>query len=181
MKFHYRNLGDEALFDLYCKGEVAAFDVYYERVSPKIWGYIKKRIQSDSLAEDIYQDTWSKIHRSREQYDQKFPINPWVFTIVRTVLYDGLRSIQRNKEVLPEEATMNQIIDQASIEKDSWQVSPDLDLKLAGLTPEQKNMIELRYLKDWSFDEIAISLDLNEDNVRQKISRIIKKIRRRFV
>lgn len=180
MTVNYSKLSDGALFDLYCKGDLAAFDCYYEKMSPKIWGFVKKRIQSTAHAEDIYQEVWLKIHRSREQYDPKYPVNPWVFTIVRSVLYDGLRVVQRNKEHLVEEEVMDQKIAQASMENDKKSSAPDWDHGLGNLTAEQKNMIELRYLKDWSFGEIAKSLGLSEDNTRQKISRIVKKLRGRF-
>ncbi len=181
MASQYENLENEALFELYRKGDLAAFDHFYERMSPKIWGFIKKKIESTAHAEDIYQEVWSKVHRSKEQYDSKFPLNPWVFTIARSVLFDQLRHVQRNREALLDEENMDQKISEASLKAEASELTFDWESKLASLTPEQREIIQLRYLKDWSFAEIAKSLGLNEDNVRQKISRIVKRIRGRLV
>lgn len=180
MTVDYSVLTNEALFDLYCKGDLAAFDGYYARVSPKMWGFIKRRVPTVAQAEDIYQEVWIKVHRSRDQYDPKYPINPWVFTIARSVLYDGLRLVQRTKEQSVEDSVLEQKLNQASVDSAGETTTmPDWDQQFVDLSPDQKNMIELRYLKEWSFDEIAKSLGLNEDNVRQKISRIVRKLRRR--
>ena len=182
MAHPYSNLNDEALFELYRQGELGAFDLYYERTSPKIWGYIRKHTNSNALAEDIYQEAWAKVHRSREQYDSKYPINPWVFTIVRSVLYDAFRSLKRkdSNEILLEPESMNHAVEQASVHTDIRQPTQDLEHLLGQLAPGQKELLELRYLKEWSFEEIAKSLVLNEVNIRQKISRILKQTRRRL-
>ncbi len=181
MRKDFQHLTDEALFQLYRKGEVAAFDLFYERLSPRIWGFLRKRTVSQALAEDLYQEVWSKIHRSKEQYDHKFPVAPWIFTIARSVLYDGLRGIQRNNEVAVGEESLSRASDLTSFEESTKLDSPDLEVALAALSPEQKEIIKLRYQKEWSFGEIASSLGLSEDSVRKRISRILKELRGRWV
>ena len=185
----YKTLSDESLFELYREGETAAFDLYYERVSPRIFGFIKRRVESKALAEEIFQEVWMKIHRARDQYDSKFPLNPWIFTVVRSVLFDGLRSMSRKKELFLEVKELGQKIDEKSMET-SIQAGVEENAKVffealqnemsEELTLEQKKLIDLRYLSDWSFDEIARSLGLSEENVRQKISRSLRKLRRRL-
>jgi len=182
-------LNDDQLFALYVQGDLLAFDLFYKKMSPKIWGFIKRRIVSVAIAEDVYQEVWSKIHRSREQYDAKHPVMPWVFTIARSVLYDSFRAVERNHENLVGDKVMSRAIDQSSMAQAQMNVSQDqsdqkrndkIAKSLSALTADQKQLVDLRYRQELGFDEIAVSLGLSEANVRQKISRLFKVLRRRM-
>ena len=48
---------------------------------------------------------------------------------------------------------------------------------LDDLNLQQKQVLELRYLKDWSFEQIAQNLNTSESNIRQIVSRSLKKLK----
>ena len=189
MRDRLEDLDENQLFALYAEGHVQAFDLFYKKMSSKIWSFIKRRIVSTAKAEDIYQEVWSKIHRSREQYDAKFPVMPWIFTIARSVLYDNLRSVERNPETLIGDEALGRAVDHSSMvhdqevkadQKQNEKLDESLKDRLLVLTEDQKQLVDLRYQQDLGFDEIADQLGLSEANVRQKISRLFKVLRRRI-
>ena len=55
--------------------------------------------------------------------------------------------------------------------------TPDLTVALQGLPSNQRRAIELRYLSEWSFEQIAREMKTSPVNIRQMISRGIKKLR----
>ena len=52
--------------------------------------------------------------------------------------------------------------------------------KEIALSANQRKAIELRYGEDFSFEEIALSLNTTASNVRQLVSRALKKMKKYF-
>jgi RNA polymerase sigma-70 factor (ECF subfamily) len=56
-----RNLSDESLVTLFAQGQDEAFDVLLERYQSKVMSYIMLVVQDSDLANDIFQDTFTKV------------------------------------------------------------------------------------------------------------------------
>ncbi len=164
------NLPDEDLMTAYQLGDERAFDVLYSRYSGKVYGFLKKRIYDKSSADDVFQATFFKLHSARSQYNQAFPFAPWLFTICRSVLTDSLRKKARTQEDLNENAIEKVAVEPPSYESDRL---PDLSF----LPVQQRQAIELRYGQDLSFADISKHLETSSSNVRQLISRAIRKLK----
>ena len=168
----------DQLFRGYAEGDARAFSRLYDLVSPKVWGFVIKRVPSRALAEEIFQEAWAKIHRTRESFDPKFPALPWIFTITRSVWLDALRRQQSRPEVPVASDALEVLAGAGKVESDrvneakgTWEeIEP-------GLAPEERELLDDRYLKEWSFEEIAKKLNVSESGVRQRISRILRRIR----
>lgn len=168
---------DEQLMEMYQNGSEKAFSILYDRHSSKIFGFLKKRVQKEEKVTDIYQEVFVKIHKSKHLYNKSFPLLPWIFTITRTVMLDELKK----------DKNINLAID---IDLDSLPSSPtDFSLvndnKTLGeaaasvqrLPEAQKLAIQMRYVDDKTFEEIALSLQTTPVNVRQLISRGVKRLK----
>lgn len=165
---------DEELMRAYQKGEEEAFTILYRRHSPKIYGFIRKKLSDERAAEDVFQATFLKLHTSRQQYNQEFLFLPWLFTICRTTIVDSFRKQARTKEI----ANIEVIEASGEIEKDEKYESeyslPNLEI----LPTNQRQALELRYTNDLSFNQIAERLQTTPANIRQLVSRAIRKLRR---
>lgn len=153
-------LSDEELMKLYQNGDEAAFKALYARHSSKVYGYLKKRIRDEQQLKDIYQEVFFKLHKSKHLYNANLPLLPWIFTVTRNVMIDVLRK-EKVIEFIPEEAP----------------VAPAGLEELAQLPERQRAAIEKRYIDDQTFAQIAQSLNVSESNVRQIVSRGIKRLR----
>lgn len=163
------DLSDEELMKAYQLGEDGAFAILYKRHSSKIFGFLKKRLIQQDLTEDIFQAVFLKLHKTRATYNATLPFLPWLFSLVRSVMVDGIRSSHRVQEiaysVLPEKGN--------ALEKGEPAAIPDL----SRLPERQQKALELRYREDLSFDEIARQLNTSPANARQLISRGIKNLK----
>ena len=90
----YLDLQDSRLMELYQKGDEKAFDLIYSRNKDKVYSYLKKRLygQNEDLIEDVFQNIFIKLHKSRHLYKSELPYNKWLYTICRTVLIDSLKT-----------------------------------------------------------------------------------------
>lgn len=157
---------DEVLMQAYQLGDSAAFAVLYRRYSGRVFGYIRQKVGNSSMADDLFQSVFLKLHQFRHRYNATFPFQPWIFTICRNAVMDHWRQIRR----VPESANSDTIEKVPAPEVGLPNPWPDL----SSLTNDQRQAIELRYKQEMSFDEISKILETSPTNVRQMISRAIR-------
>ena len=161
-------LTDEELMKAYQLGNESAFGVLYRRYSGRLYGFLRGKLRDRVTTDEVFQGAWLKLHQTRGGYDASFPFAPWLFAVSRSVLVDHARKRARSLEDL----------DAAAVEA-AIQVEPETTAlpDLGALPATQRSAIELRYSAGLSFDEIARRLETSPSNVRQLVSRAIKKLR----
>ncbi|MEI6093668.1 MAG: sigma-70 family RNA polymerase sigma factor [bacterium] len=163
---------DEVLMELYKEGQEAAFNELYLRYKSKVYGYLKCKLGGSPMLDEVYQNIFLKLHKTRDLYNPKYKFPVWLFTIVKTSLIDAYRSNGHYKtEELPDNLT------ETLENKDDV---CDIEAKLSGLSPSDSNVIKLRYYDDKSFEEIAKELETTSMNARQRVSRAIHSLRKIF-
>lgn len=153
----------------YQEGNQMAFEVLFKRYSGRVLGFLSKRLFQVELAQDLAQDVFLKLHRSRAQYNPSLPFAPWIFSITRNVWIDH---IKKNRKERP--------TDQALLEKQAPAAqlvyqSPDDGLE--HLLPNQRTAVSMKFYDDATFEEIACQLSTTPINARQLVSRGIKRLR----
>lgn len=161
----------------YQDGDSKAFEVLYDRVADRLYGYLRRRLSSPELVDDVFQNTFSKLHQVRLQYRPPLPVLPWLFTICRTVLIDSVRVQERRRENLDDMSAFSAVEERGNHEQVR---SSDLLDGLAGrktLPAAQRQALELRFQDDLSFEQIAERLKTSPANARQLISRGVQRLR----
>jgi RNA polymerase sigma-70 factor (ECF subfamily) len=157
---------NEELMLAYARGDESSFELLFDRIKHRVYGYVAKNLSKASEREDVCQNIFLKLHQNKERYSSKYPFEAWLFVIARSVLYDHLR---KNKKVSFEELN-----DFMAIEINSDQVEA---LNLESLNEKAKKVMELRYFEEKSFEEIADLINTSSTNIRQIISRSLKFLR----
>lgn len=92
----------EALMARYGAGDDEAFDALYPRISGRMYAFCLRLTRRRGEADDLFQETFLKLHRSRATYQPRAAALHWVFAIVRSVHLDRLRSRRRRPEAVVE-------------------------------------------------------------------------------
>ncbi len=166
------DLTDEDLMVMYQNGSESAFQVLYTRHSSKIYGFLKSRILRAEKTADIYQEVFIKIHRSKHLYNKSLPVLPWLFTVTKSVMIDEIRKDKKSK-LIDDDKDLDQIL--GEIFESS--VISDTVLLIQKLPDSQKIALQMRYVDDKTFEEISETLKTSPENVRQIISRGIKRLK----
>jgi RNA polymerase sigma-70 factor (ECF subfamily) len=168
---------DEDLMAVYQNGDehaVAAFDLLYGRYSSRVFSYFSRRTKNEEAAADLFQAAFLKLHQNVHAYDRKFKFAPWMFTICRNIFLDWVKS--SSQTALTRTASFEDALnDGLLMEQPEGATSFKTDI--SSLPPAQQQALSLRYIEDLDFDEIARRLRTSESNVRQLISRAVKKLR----
>jgi RNA polymerase sigma-70 factor, ECF subfamily len=65
----------------YQRADSAAFEELVRRLSPLLLRYLRSSRVDEAGAEDMLQDCWIRIHRSRHSYRATEPVLPWIYAI----------------------------------------------------------------------------------------------------
>lgn len=169
---------DEQLMAAYAAGDLEAFAVLYARHRGRIMGYLFSRLAGRDEAEDVFQKVFARLHGSRQKYQADTPFLPWVFVLVRNMLIDHGRETRRRRQRLQysEEAVLGAAAPESIAGNDRLRDGGYLD----GLDVRQRRALELRFEQDFSFAEISARLGLSTVNVRQIVSRALRRLRQTF-
>ncbi len=167
---------DEELMVAYQEGSNPAFQELFTRHSARVYTYFGKRISSKEQAQDLTQEVFLKLHHSRESYLEKFSFLPWLYTITANTFKDYCRREKRRNLLSVEIQNQVKVEEQGSL-SDFSSNSGELQKAFSNLNEIQKSAIEMRYSENLQFEEIANRLNTSAENVRQLISRGVRRIK----
>jgi len=182
-----KNLSDKAKYDYDLvkravdKGEQAAYAELMGRYRDSIYFMLLKMVKNKDDAEDLTIEAFGKAFNRLHQYTPSYAFSTWLFKIASNNCIDFIR--KRKNNVLS--------IDK-NISKDDGD-SMSIDIKFKGLTPEEeaiksqkvkmmhevvaklkpryRELIELRYFKEFSYEEISKELDIPLGTVKAQLFR----------
>lgn len=152
-----------ALMGRYCDGDANAFRGLYALVAPRILNYLLRMSRDKSLADDLLQQTFLKVHRARGAYVRGADPLPWIYAIAHRTFLDEMRKRKRAKVHLP--ATSDSLPEQAAhitgmaVERVPEQSDPELARRaleeLEKLPEKQREAVVLTKLGGKSIAEAA--------------------------
>jgi RNA polymerase sigma-70 factor, ECF subfamily len=174
------DLPESALCDLmqgYLDGRIDAFDGLYAALAGRIRGYLLSQCRNRTLADDLLQETFIQIHRSRRTYEPGRPVTPWMFAIARHVYLMNRRSAGRR---LRFEDALAADIRSHDVSHDGLRTIVETDAvhrALRGVPADQRHALLLHHVEGWSFVEIAARLGIRVNAAKTRAFRGMKKMR----
>ncbi|HEU0024163.1 MAG TPA: sigma-70 family RNA polymerase sigma factor [Thermoleophilaceae bacterium] len=148
----------EALEDLFRLHWPAAFRSAY---------YI---VHDAAAAEDIAQEAFLAAVRALDRFDGRRPFAPWINRIVVNRAIDFTRARALRREVGAE------LGERAEAPPPAAGISDQLMTALAELAPEQRAVVVLRYLLDWTPGEISRALGIPRGTVNSRLRRALDRL-----
>jgi RNA polymerase sigma-70 factor (ECF subfamily) len=154
---------DEELVILYAEGDNAAFDVLLNRYKSSIHSYIYYIVHNRDLTEDIFQETFVKVIMTIKQgrYTENGKFKAWITRIAHNLIIDYFRQERSENTISNDEVEVdlfnNMKLCDGTVEDDMVrrQVLSDVKKLIEYLPDNQREVLEMRYYKNFSFKEIA--------------------------
>jgi len=118
-------------------------------------------------AEDIAQEAFLAALRALPSFDVRRPLRPWLHRIAVNRAIDWSRARALRKEVGVEAVAQTP----AAVGAGSPAPGDDAVVALRGLSPEQRAVVVLRYLLEFTPGEIGAMLDLPRGTVNSRLRR----------
>jgi RNA polymerase sigma-70 factor, ECF subfamily len=165
-----------SLMTQYQRGDAAALDALIGRLAPPLLRYFRASGFGRTDPEDMLQDCWLRIHRSRHTYRASEPLLPWIYTIARRTRLDAYRKRRRleSREVLVE--TLPEIAQPEA--RDSASEGKDVARLIAALPEAQREVIVMLKVTGMSLEEAARATSSTVGAVKQRAHRAYATLRR---
>jgi RNA polymerase sigma-70 factor (ECF subfamily) len=161
-------------------GDQAAFTFLLNHYWNEVYGFMLKRTENETNAEDITIETFSKAFDKIASYNPEFQFNTWLIAIAKNVHIDLLR---KNKSSLFIEISDHENKRTYNIPDTSPSIEDDLITEqnlsqllqfIKQLKPHYQEVIQLRYFQEMSYQEIAHKIEEPLSNVKVKLLRAKK-------
>lgn len=170
---------DLLLVDLAKNGDEKAFSGLLNRYRDSIYFMLLKMVNNTSDAEDLTIEAFGKAFRNLDQFIPEFAFSTWLFKIATNNCIDFIRKKQAEPALLDQ---FQDNLDDITVNIQSDLPDPEEILinnqKIAvlrsivnQLKPRYRNLIELRYYKEYSYEEIAAKLNLPVGTVKAQLFR----------
>lgn len=165
-----------ALMTGYQAGSLPAFESLYAALASPLLAYLAALCRDRGQAQDLLQETFLQIHRSRRAYRPELPVRPWVFTIARHVWLMDRRYRNRRPR---SEGELPDVPVPAEVE--SLADRDRLRRALDDVLPDRREALLLHHVWGFSFAEIAQMLGIRADAAKLRSSRGMADLRRLLV
>lgn len=165
-------------------GNANSFQKLMDRYFDIIYYTILKMVYSKKEAEELTLEVFSKAFQNLNSYSEKYAFSTWLFSIATNRGIDYIRRKKANTVAIEEENKEG--YESVVLASDSKQQPDELLIKqqkageLRALVDELKpfwhDLIEMRYYKELSYEEIAAQLEMPMGTVKNQLYRAKKKL-----
>lgn len=162
---------EEALIQR-AKQDPEAFGELYEIYFKKIYWYVFDKVKLHPETQDIVSETFYKALRSLDTYiPTGKPFVGWLYRIAQNCTIDYFRRNKREIKV----GWMENMGEETKFEQVEYREWLERAMKL--LTEDQQEVLQLHYIEDMKFKDIAIATNRTEGAVKALSIRAIARLR----
>ena len=140
---------------------------------PRLRRYARALTGERSAADDLVQDTLERALSRFHLWRQGSDLRAWLFTIMHNIYVNQTRSRIRH----PQEALDDSAADELRAREPDWGELRDLEEALGRLPGEQRSVLLLVGLEQFTYEEAARVLDIPLGTVMSRLSRGRERLR----
>lgn len=184
------SVSDEELMQRLRQGQTEVFGTLVRRYERELYGYLRRYLGDESLAEDVFQNTFLQVHLKCKQYELGRPVRPWLYTIATHQAIDAMRRNQRHQTLRLEEpnAVQNDGERVELLQLVECREGSPMDTVAASERREQiratvdalpdllRQVLVLAYYQGMKYREIAEILDIPVGTVKSRLHAALSKL-----
>ena len=171
---------DFSLVEAALTGEEKAFAKLMSRYKDAIYFMLLKMVNNKNDAEDLTLEAFGKAFKNLHQYSPNYAFSTWLFKIATNNCIDFLRkrrgvyvSIENNQENGDNDAPIKLRSTEPDPEEKLIRIQKAILMRkiVHRLKPRYRILVELRYFREYSYEEIAKELNLPLGTVKAQLFR----------
>jgi RNA polymerase sigma-70 factor, ECF subfamily len=161
------------------QGDQAAFAVFYDLLSARVFGAISRVLRDPAMSEEVAQEVFVELWRTAARFDaQRGNVTAWAITIARRRAVDRVRreQSQRNRidelgeqRVTPDDGPADEVVSSMEVTR--------VRAAVATLPDDQREVIELSFIDGIAHTDIADRLGLPLGTVKGRVRGGLRKLR----
>jgi RNA polymerase sigma-70 factor (ECF subfamily) len=177
-----RELNDSEVVQTFLDGEERAFGELVRRYDNRLVNFVYRTVGDRERAQDLVQETFVRVYRHLERFDQSKKFSTWIYTIASNLAKNELRNRSRNPLVLFQTIKQNWDADHRPLEWEDSHYKPDdlyrkrflkekVDEAVAQLPEHHRIVFVLRELEGKTYEEISEITGVNLGTVKSRLNR----------
>ncbi len=171
---------DKALVKKFKDGDRHAFDLLVSGNKRKLYSAIYRMTRNHQITDELLQETFLKLYRNVNKYDDSYPFYPWLHRIAINTAINHLKKEKKRRRDSSLEQEMEEHYMQPSDTRNPHQpevafVRRERDVKileaLQEISPSYRAALILRVFQGLSYREIADVLDCTVGTVMSRLNR----------
>lgn len=159
------------LVKLLKKGDMSAFDIIYKKYSRRLFGFVYRYLKLEADTEEIVQEVFIKIWKSRDTLNSYASFESFLFTIAHNATVNLLKKRATEQKYIEHVKSIQRI-------EASYELTDEIDYKelkqkfegvLNELSPRQKEIYQLSRDEGLSNKEIAQKLGVSVQTVKNHL------------
>lgn len=173
---------DADLLQRYRQGDEKAFEEIVNRYKNPLYAFLRRFVNRQDIVEDVFQETFLQLYSSRDSFDARRPLRPWLFTIAANKAKDALRKLQRQSSM-----SMGTMADAGELSLDemvniltSYETTPEAEIskeetarrvrQIISEMPENlRGILILAYFEQFSYKHMAEILSIPIGTVKSRL------------
>lgn len=164
------------------EGEQSAYAELMERYRESIYYMLLKMVNNTDDADDLTIEAFGKAFKRLSQYHPSYAFSTWMFKIASNNCIDFIRRERKKRTMSIDTGITNDDGDSVTFDIESDGRDPEEELirdqkmetmreVVMKLKPRYRELVILRYFKEYSYDEIAAELNLPLGTVKAQLFR----------
>jgi RNA polymerase sigma-70 factor (ECF subfamily) len=170
------------------EGDGASFGILLQKHRSAVIHFIYRLVQEPAVAEELAQEAFLRVYRSRASYEPTAKFTTWLFRIATHLALNWLRDekherVQERLDEGPQDMPSRQISDRRpSIEQEllSRDKVDEIRHAIAGLPDKQRAAVLMHKYEEMEYTQIAKVLSCSESAVKSLLFRAYETLRARL-
>ena len=176
----YTALDDRALVRLVVEGDSRAFEPLFMRHKDSIYAMLVKRSGNPDDVEDLLQEAFMRAFLNINRYNPDYDFGAWICTIAKNTFVDFNRSRRSNalnpENNLPLDGRCTTTAQAANPTPEesiiNAQQRAQIERYIATLPEDYRRLFIMRFLEEYTYEEIAEALQMKLGTVKTRIFRV---------
>jgi RNA polymerase sigma-70 factor (ECF subfamily) len=170
-------LSDEKIMLQVREGQLSELTELFERYNVPLYNFFLRLTLDKALSEDLTQDLFYRVLRYRQSFEPASgTFRSWVYRMARNIYSDHLRQglkvpggVSGSEEGLERVAGQDVPYSEDRFER--------LDAAMAGLSPDQREILVLTRYQGLKYDEISKIKEISVPAIKVQVFRALRKLR----
>jgi RNA polymerase sigma-70 factor (ECF subfamily) len=174
---------DSTLMLRYRDGDLRAFEILYAKHKGGLYRYLQRLCRDRDIANDLFQEVWSKVIASRDRYEVRAQFNTFLFRIAHNCAIDYFRRTGKGALATAADVTdLEEVLPGSEAERpeaqlSAAQVKDAFKRALDDLPAEQRDVFVLYEESGLSLEEIGKVTGVAMETAKSRLRYAVSKLR----
>jgi RNA polymerase sigma-70 factor (ECF subfamily) len=170
---------DEALFERFIAGDLAAFDRLYGRLERPLFGFVRAQLGDTEESEDVVHEAFVAVLRERNRRTEIRSFRAWIFQVAHNLCMNRVRTRKRAGKALEMVRQSGEPSESPAPDEHAFEHAERHAALLGAVARLPTALADVYRLRaaGMSYDEVSAVLSIPVGTVRSRMHEMVKRLR----